>query len=30
VWAERVENVIEVALEPATESSPPSLKKVEA
>jgi ATP-dependent Lon protease len=30
VWAERVEDVIEVALEPATESSPPSLQKVEA
>ena len=30
VWAERVEDVIDVALEPATESSPPSLKKVEA
>jgi ATP-dependent Lon protease len=30
VWAERVEGVIEVALEPATESSPPSLQKVEA
>jgi ATP-dependent Lon protease len=30
VWAERVEDVIEVALEPATESGPPSLQKVEA